>query len=453
MLSEIGQLLWACLFFGILSQYCVQPASYTHNPRPVYSTRKCITSETDSSGPNHLSCELRNVCYQLYDKTWEFFSQKGAKKEDLPDPLLHLGGYRSSPTLSLKVVNRALHLSDAEAHWVAKPAILYQGVSHLFMHWLLDDMFGLFWIKREWKLLDSMDVEIVWVGPRATHIDMVEDFFTANPVKSLDNYKTDASPKAQYVCFKRIVAGPAAFHVGGPGVSQVMKKPYLVREFSNYFLDKAGLVEDGTRMLYNVYPVPAPSQPAITFVFRKEGTGRGILNELELRQNLLARPFRVQFADLGELSYFEQLKLMSETTILISVHGSGLANLVFLPIDTTVIQLFPYKFHRPTYNYIARLANVRMLEWQNNKEENTRFHPEILDNYNLSPEERAVIVATPESTLSKWPANMYWINQDTRVDLAALNELIDKALLQGIHVGMQFPGKPQRKADPLKDEL
>jgi capsular polysaccharide biosynthesis protein len=39
---------------------------------------------------------------------------------------------------------------------------------------------------------------------------------------------------------------------------------------------------------------------------------------------------------------------------MVAVHGSGMSNMVFLPKDAAVIEIFPYGFERITYEILAR---------------------------------------------------------------------------------------------------
>ena len=459
--------------------------TYTHNPKPVYSSRRCTYSDDKKVGgerasggkgggegdSNHATCELKNVCYNFRESRWEYHSQKGRVKEAMPSPLLHLGGYSSSPTLSFNVVDTPMHHSDQDARWVSAPTVLYQGVSHLYMHWLLDDLFGLWWMMREWKLLDTtttattQTTQVVWVGKKGKWVESTIEggWFTSQPVRELDSFYRPqmqvrggeaAEEGRDRVCFKQLYAGPSAYHLGGPGVSQVFRQPQLVREFSDYLLTRAGVTPHTTA------PPPAlnsdnkdnarqlPTTPVVTVVVREGGAGRQIVNLQEVKDYLrVNRPeVKVQYLDLAALSLREQLRALAETTILVGIHGSGLANLIFLPHDASVIQLFPYKFYRPTYNYIARLAGIKVLDWKNEVASNTVFHPEIMDNYpTLSAADKEDIMRNPESTSSTWAANMYWITQDTILDISAFDRILQDALNSGIHLTMKIEQQQQQQ--------
>ena len=57
-------------------------------------------------------------------------------------------------------------------------------------------------------------------------------------------------------------------------------------------------------------------------------------------EELLVR-YGFELLDPANMSVTEQIKLFSETDVLIGVHGAGLANLCFLPRNSTVVELMP----------------------------------------------------------------------------------------------------------------
>ena len=52
-------------------------------------------------------------------------------------------------------------------------------------------------------------------------------------------------------------------------------------------------------------------------------------------------------------SFEDQVRLMSNTGILVAVHGAGLTNSIFLPSGSSVIEIFPWKFVKHTYRYLC----------------------------------------------------------------------------------------------------
>ena len=75
------------------------------------------------------------------------------------------------------------------------------------------------------------------------------------------------------------------------------------------------------------------------YISRSKAKRRKIINEVEFESFLLAHNFEiVHFED---LSVKQQVDLMSQAEIIISLHGAGLANCLFMPPKSVVIELIP----------------------------------------------------------------------------------------------------------------
>lgn len=73
------------------------------------------------------------------------------------------------------------------------------------------------------------------------------------------------------------------------------------------------------------------------YISRIKAHRRRILNEDALEKLLLVYGFEKVFME--DLSFTDQRKLMAETSVLISNHGAGLTNMVFMPMGATIIEL------------------------------------------------------------------------------------------------------------------
>lgn len=114
----------------------------------------------------------------------------------------------------------------------------------LYFHWVLDDMFGQWWMMRESspksQLAWSNDLmnatRIILVERRSPHAHMLNTFFTNHPISLLSELETDGAGGGVVGawCFKKMVMGPAAHHVGGPGTSQVSGTD--IAEFASFLL-------------------------------------------------------------------------------------------------------------------------------------------------------------------------------------------------------------------------
>ena len=91
---------------------------------------------------------------------------------------------------------------------------------------------------------------------------------------------------------------------------------------------------------------PIPSEPNVTFISRNHRNvtrGRKIANEKEVVERLGAavlqltgRPLR--YAHLEEYSYREQVDMMMHTQIMLSPHGGGIANCIWMEPNSVVVE-------------------------------------------------------------------------------------------------------------------
>lgn len=75
------------------------------------------------------------------------------------------------------------------------------------------------------------------------------------------------------------------------------------------------------------------------YISRRGALKRKITNEDEMIPLLKIEGFDI--VQMENLSFKQQRELMRETKVLISIHGAGLANLIFMPDDSKVIELHP----------------------------------------------------------------------------------------------------------------
>lgn len=69
-------------------------------------------------------------------------------------------------------------------------------------------------------------------------------------------------------------------------------------------------------------------------------------------------PVRV-VENLRFLSFAEQVALMADTGILLAAHGGALANVIYMPAHSVVIEAFPYLTFFTMYQRLAQVANLQ----------------------------------------------------------------------------------------------
>lgn len=95
-------------------------------------------------------------------------------------------------------------------------------------------------------------------------------------------------------------------------------------------------------VIYRFQKLDSPQTKSVKrkiYISRKEAFKRKVENESDLIPILVRYGF--ELVQMEKLSFKEQRELMRETKVLMSIHGAGLANLIFMPEEAKVIELHP----------------------------------------------------------------------------------------------------------------
>ncbi|OON66059.1 glycosyltransferase family 61 protein [Hymenobacter sp. CRA2] len=133
------------------------------------------------------------------------------------------------------------------------------------------------------------------------------------------------------------------------------------------------------------------------YLSRGDAPGRRVLNETAVEE--LLRPYGFASHRLAEYSFAEQVALFAGAKIVVAPTGAGLANLVFAPAGTPVIELFP--------------KNFTVVEY-----------PELC--YRLGLPHQFMVSAAEGAEVSSRKAAQ---RQDLTVNVEALHQLLQRALL------------------------
>ena len=114
-----------------------------------------------------------------------------------------------------------------------------------------------------------------------------------------------------------------------------------------------------------------PSQQAnlkrVVVAQRKPSESRHMNNSSELLLALEGRGFNASAVTFGELSFPDQLRAVSEAAVLVGVTGSDLVNLVFLPLNAVIIEVFPIvqgeQVFTPELWHLAQMTGKQHLKY------------------------------------------------------------------------------------------
>jgi capsular polysaccharide biosynthesis protein len=100
----------------------------------------------------------------------------------------------------------------------------------------------------------------------------------------------------------------------------------------------------------------------------------------------------VQVLPMEEMTLYEQIKALRETTVLVGIHGSGLNNAILLPTDAVLVQLLPYKLnYKGAFQQVARENGVHYIEWGLEDPKLSFFHWEFLGKREMAGGKQAVL--------------------------------------------------------------
>lgn len=117
---------------------------------------------------------------------------------------------------------------------------------------------------------------------------------------------------------------------------------------------------------------PYSTRGRFVYVTRRGSRGRRVSNESSVIELLVRYGFEVH--DFDDTSFADQVRLMSECEIFVSIHGAALTNMLFMNPGGTVLELLPirkplvdYSFTRNSFRHDAcylRLATAFNLDYR-----------------------------------------------------------------------------------------
>ena len=101
---------------------------------------------------------------------------------------------------------------------------------------------------------------------------------------------------------------------------------------------------------------PTPTTP--TPFLAPQSRGLWNLDEIMPVLEATGMPVRVIY-DMGALSWAEQVQAMAESGILVAVHGAALTNVIFMPANAVLIEVFPWNYRSFLYRDLAWKAGLQ----------------------------------------------------------------------------------------------
>ena len=180
-----------------------------------------------------------------------------------------------------------------------------------YYHFMSESALGLFRELQRTKRLESLDCKIWYQGRYGKIVQM----FSIHPIIEI--------PMVEPYLHNGLTLGKGIETI--PHIR--LSGPKMFRELvpmSKFLLNK----------------IPAtPQEPGITIIHRSEK--RVYANEAELVEKLKQFSMPIHIVQFENLSFVEQVNVARNTKLLIAPHGAGTINMIFMPENSKIIEMFP----------------------------------------------------------------------------------------------------------------
>ncbi|XP_043920980.1 protein O-linked-mannose beta-1,4-N-acetylglucosaminyltransferase 2 [Protopterus annectens] len=315
------------------------------------------------------------------------------------------------------------------------------------MHVFHDDLFPLYYTMQQFPDLDAESRLVFMEGwNEGLHFDLYKLLSNKQPL-----LKQHLGTLGKLLCFTKSYVGLSKmttwYQYGfvqpqGPKAN-ILVSGNEIRQFTRFLLSKLNRSSEAI-----------PTDEYIVIFSRT--VNRLILNEAELIL-ALAQEFNMKTVtvSLDDYSFGDIAHLISNASMLVSMHGAQLVTAVFLPPGAMVVELFPYGVnpdHYTPYKTLTALPGMDLhyVAWRNTKEENTFTFPERpwdqggISHLDKTEQERIMkSQEVPRHLCCRNPEWLFRIYQDTIVDIPSLIDIIKKGI----------KSKPGRKKQKYTNSL
>ncbi len=222
-------------------------------------------------------------------------------------------------------------------HFAGTVAVLTGLSGNVYFHWLVDILPRFFILKQSGLRLDKIDYFLVNSCQQSFQRETLR--LLGIPVAKI--IESDRMPHVQA---DRLVVPSFPGPLG------------WAESWSIQFLRETLLEPLHGKMAAELTDIASCSVGKRLYISRRDAKHRRVLNEAEVIAYLKKLEFTI--VALEDLGLTEQVRLFAQAEIIISLHGSGLTNLIFCRAGTKVVELFSPHYIRHYYWLISQILNL-----------------------------------------------------------------------------------------------
>lgn len=151
--------------------------------------------------------------------------------------------------------------------------------------------------------------------------------------------------------------------------SEPMGFPFDLNYYETYKTADVHMMELawGVKKQYGIDPLKKPDPQRVVVAMRKLSESRRLNHAKELLAALKSYGFDAELVTFGDLSFADQLKIISDAAVLVGVTGSDLVSLIFLPVNAAVVEIFPVaqgeQVFTPELWHLAQMSGKQHLKY------------------------------------------------------------------------------------------
>lgn len=127
-----------------------------------------------------------------------------------------------------------------------------------------------------------------------------------------------------------------------------LTNPVITNCPANFATTDPSLLQDLQKQILAELGIEPISPHRKIYISRARSRGRFVLNEEALIGDLEKEGFETVYAE--QLSFRQQVSLFNAAKVLVSIHGAGLTNMLFMQEGTSVVEMLPYRNALLDYN-------------------------------------------------------------------------------------------------------